>query len=896
MNPIFRPTILGGKIHRPYRTVFLPSVGPCDFVAHLKTVLPVPSPLPTTNGPSPFAEHLSAALPSYALPPTPQELSLSWWRSVRPGWKEDKSRGAEKNWAPLTGAMDRLVMVDYDLNIFYQHTFEKGVKDDRVLTVGDVLQGFAALLKKRLSSSQRSMLRDQQILETGRLRAGGGYSHNGTQRDLLKACPKGLRGKNNLVVGFGGVERDGTVKLTGWWMLIDRGSADPPPQEVVKPVESRNRGRDEEELTKPDIRNLIRCNSHLHDRFVGHLYREIFIYFPDPMTRLKWTGDDYVIDTKKPVFAHYSAKGLFFVRNFSVLILSNIRRKNKFHAVRKADCDMIKYIYTKLLLPVSKNDGFTRFLEDGKTPFFMPQVLENSRNLVSLSIDLNVSSAGSKRQNYTQVQLPHLQKIRLFIRETDESFKVAYTLLEAAPNLTDVDISLTFRRGGQIGPLTDAEDEMSHLNPNSITNQKNPPDLIVRRRTSEYRNEVKASFDYSILAKLTQLQRLEVSDVDLAEILPSLQIGNLRGITFRYCSNWGLLAAYAVKNPLHLKHLHVTAEPAELPAIKSFFDNGLEAGLETLILTVHLIEQECTVLSTIRKTENRLNSIYFLNKQSVLKHAPTLQNIAFYFAMGRDDGFWEPECLTRYISALTYLQNIRQMLDLSHSLRELSLVVPVMCVRDDMSEIEIDSFRGLRLDTIEVLYLFPTSWSSMVHYTGTDGATPEYSIQWVIIDFLEAAFQHYTERPKLKYVIFGLRNHVLPPSEYKIEWLEGVTQQEKEMEDSEYCDRDGYTQPADSEGTWSLEVLSYDDHPEETSGELFFRDWLEATNQKRLKRKKAGVYPVKWNPHLHGVDIPKTITHNGPKDIPFRLYSARVKEEENHWIDTSMIQQGLSMY
>ncbi|KAF3170791.1 hypothetical protein TWF751_006619 [Orbilia oligospora] len=297
MNSIFRPTLLGGKVHRPYGTVSLPSLGPCDFVAHLKAVLPFPSPIPSRDGPLPLVEHLSAALPSYPLPPMPQELSLAWWRSVRPEWKEDKSHGKQKNWAPLTAAMDRLVMVNYVLDIFYHHTYEKGVADDcgvinhtstwgkpamRVptyrarlhltqqtryeiptqtllvdrsavgegLTVGDVLEGFAGLLKKRLSASQRKMLRDQQILETGRLRAGGGYSHNGTQRDLLKACPKGLRGKNNLIVAFGGVERDGTVKLMGWWALVDRGSADPPPREEANPVESRKRGRDEEELIK----------------------------------------------------------------------------------------------------------------------------------------------------------------------------------------------------------------------------------------------------------------------------------------------------------------------------------------------------------------------------------------------------------------------------------------------------------------------------------------------------------------------------------------------------------------------------------------------------------------------------------------------------------------------
>ncbi|KAF3203639.1 hypothetical protein TWF679_010170 [Orbilia oligospora] len=295
MNSIFRPTLLGGKVHRPYGTVSLPSLGPCDFVAHLKGVLPVPSPIPSRDGPSPLAEHLSAALPSYPLPPTPQELSLAWWRSVRPEWKEDKSHGKQKNWAPLTAAMDRLVMVNCDLDIFYHHTYEKGVADDcgvinhtstwgkpamRVptyrarlhltqqtrykipsqtllvdrsavgegLTAGDVLEGFAGLLKKRLSASQRKLLRDQQILETGRLRAGGGYGHNGTQRDLLKPCPKGLRGKNNLIVAFGGVERDGTVKLMGWWALVDKGSADPPPREEAKPLESRKRGRDDEEV------------------------------------------------------------------------------------------------------------------------------------------------------------------------------------------------------------------------------------------------------------------------------------------------------------------------------------------------------------------------------------------------------------------------------------------------------------------------------------------------------------------------------------------------------------------------------------------------------------------------------------------------------------------------
>ncbi|KAK6514657.1 hypothetical protein TWF281_004855 [Arthrobotrys megalospora] len=284
MNPIFKTTFLGGEVYRPYGSTCLPAFGPCSFVEHLKAVLPVPSPL-SDVGPCKFVEQLSAALPEHPAPPTPQEEALTWWRQVREEWKEDKSLGLDENWAPLAPIMDQLFLVNYDLDTFYN----LGINPERIehtplwnrpamkvptyrarlhfnqqthygiraqtflldrsavgpLTVGDVVSGFAALLGKRLSASQRQQLRAAQILHTGNLRAKPNYSHNGTQLDLIKAGP-GLRGKHTLIVEFGGIEKDGTVKLRGWWLLADKKKADPPPRTGETLMRNEKRHREEE--------------------------------------------------------------------------------------------------------------------------------------------------------------------------------------------------------------------------------------------------------------------------------------------------------------------------------------------------------------------------------------------------------------------------------------------------------------------------------------------------------------------------------------------------------------------------------------------------------------------------------------------------------------------------
>ncbi|KAF3078614.1 hypothetical protein TWF569_000203 [Orbilia oligospora] len=638
-------------------------------------------------------------------------------------------------------------------------------------------------------------------------------------------------------------------------------------------------------LNKSDILNLVKCNSQLHDHFVSYLYAEILLYFPDGLYGVMWKRDKYYRPTEKSALYPYSQRGLSFVRHFSIITRDTAVRTGNPEA-RNVEDDLTKELYTKVLLPISRNDVFTRFQwhrADGKTPSFMPQILENSRNLVSLSIDLNVTSAGVRGQSYDKVQLPSLQKIRLMIKRTEKAVKAACTLLAAAPGLIDVD--LDFLEYQEEPTMKSANDQ--EFNVSGSKKRRDSPDP---------EEDSVTSFDYSVLAKLPHLQRLGVSEADCGEIMSSIKIGNLKDITFRSCSNWKALAEYAIKQRLRLKHLHISAVPAELPAIKSFLDNGLEPGLETLIVTIHTIDEDNTFFLTLRKEESRHDSIYFLKKKSIMKHTATLRSIAFYVAIGRDDIEEEPDAVIRYISVLPYLPNIREMLNNSRNMRELSLVVPVLCARDYMYEIEVDSLRGLRLDTIEVLYLIPTSWPEFVCFNGTDYCCPEDGVRLVIIDFLEAAFQHYTQRPKLKYVIFGLQNQALAPSEYKIEWLEGITQQEKDMEGP--GNRDQYLEPADRDGTWIQEVLSYNEYPEETNVELFHHDWMVETCKKRVRRKKAGVYPIQWNPHLHEADIAKDITHGGPKGIPFRLYSAQYQKEEelSSWEDSSLIGNGLSMY
>ncbi|KAF3129376.1 hypothetical protein TWF594_010991 [Orbilia oligospora] len=641
--------------------------------------------------------------------------------------------------------------------------------------------------------------------------------------------------------------------------------------------------RDTRVRNSPDLLNLIKCNSKLHDRYISYLYDELRFFFPRGIRNLYPPESDYHFSQRYDFkLGTFSKMGLNSVRSFSLITRDSASTGN----YEQAEDELTEEFYEALLLPMSRNNILARLQHhraEGKTPSYMPEILNNmSPNLVYLSMDIDGTIGGNlTAQDFNHLRFQSLQKIRLMIKPSLRNAQIAYSLLKAAPELVEVDLDfLSFR-----GPRVYFDDEY----------EEPPSDLDRKRDPQTY------FIECSALSGLSKLQSLSICYADCGGLLSSVRFENLKDISLKYCRNWDALAKYTTNNKLRLKHLHISAQPIEIQGIKSFLDDGLEPGLETLIVTIDTIPDGNTFFSNLRKHERRNESIYFLKKESVLKHGSTLRNIGFNVALGREDGWWEPKSLTRYISVLPYLPNIRAMLENSPNMRELSLVVPIMCVRDDLSEIEVDSFRNLRLETIEVLYLIPTSWPTCVHEEGTDGACPESGARWVIIDFLEAAFQHYTERPRLKYVVFGLHTHRLPPFEYKVEWVDGVSQVEKLLqEDPKYYDehryRDKYAKPRDSAGTWRLETLDYKDYPEETNVELYHREWLEETQRKRLRRKKAQVYPIKWNPHLSEADVAKEITLGGPKAFPFKLYSAQFRDDDDMYGEMSLSGLGLPMY
>ncbi|KAF3203638.1 hypothetical protein TWF679_010169 [Orbilia oligospora] len=646
--------------------------------------------------------------------------------------------------------------------------------------------------------------------------------------------------------------------------------------------------RDTAVRNSPDLLNLIKCNSKLHNRYISYLYDELRFFFPCGIRDLYPPESNYNPRERydfKLGSRSFSKMGLDSVRSFSLITRDSAVRTGYEHA-RDPEDEFTKVLYEAVFLPMSRNNILARLQHhraEGKTPSYMPEILDNmSPNLVYLSIDVDGTVDGNlTAQDFDHLRFQSLQKIRLMIKPSLRNVQIAYSLLKAAPELLEVDLDFLSFLPGRVH----SEDRYKH--PSSDLDRKRDPETYF--------------LECSALSGLSKLQRLSICYVDCGDLLASVKFENLADVSLKYCRNWDALAKHATNKKLRLKHLHISAEPSEIQGIKSFLDDGLEPGLETLIVTIGTIPDGNTFFSNLRKQESRNESIYFLKKESILKHGSTLRNIGFNVALGREDGYWEPESLTRYISVLPYLANIRTMLESSPKMRELSLVVPIMCVRDDLSEIEVDSFRNLRLETIEVLYLIPTSWPVCVHEDGTDGACPESGVRWVIIDFLEAAFQHYTERPKLRYVVFGLHSHMRPPFEYKVEWVDGVSQVEKLLqEDPDYYDehryRDQYAKPRDSAGTWRLETLDYEDYPEETNVELYHREWLEETQRKRLRRKKAQVYPIKWNPHLSEADVAKEITLGGPKAFPFKLYSAQFRDDDDMYGEISLSGLGLPMY
>ncbi|KAK6498333.1 hypothetical protein TWF481_010924 [Arthrobotrys musiformis] len=638
-------------------------------------------------------------------------------------------------------------------------------------------------------------------------------------------------------------------------------------------------------LGKSDIINLMQCNSHLHDRYIGHVYEEILIYAAEGLNRIVWREDR---PKAKPddIFACHSKRGLAFVRHFSVITRGDAARTG-YDWARKSEDEFTEKAYGSILVPIAKNGVLARFQwhrAEGKTPSFMPEVLGYmSQSLVSLSMDVDGTSDGClTAEDFKDIRFSCLKKIRLAIKPSERNVKIAYALLTGSPELVDVDLDfMSFQRplvgSRRYENLSDDEEK------NALDLKRDPDDYFLQ---------------CSALGRLSKLERLGISYADCKDIVSSVRLENLKEISFRYCRNWEVIADYTKTHRLRLKHVHISAEAAEAPAIKSFLESGIEPGLNTLSITIHPMPEEENIFTLIRLDEKREQSIYFLTKDSVMKHAATLQNVAFYVALDHDDGYWPRDCLTRYVSVLPYLSNIRQMLETSPNLRELSLVVPLWYGRDTWYEVEVDSFRNMRLENIEVLYLCPNTWPHFVYYDGSDGSCPEYGIQWMIIDFLEAAFQHFTgDHPKLRYVIFGLQNHAMPPLEYEVKWLEGITQQDED--EGEYGDRDKYVKPETSAGEWTKNDFNYEKYKEETDAEAFGRDFMAETQKNRLRRKRDGLFPVKWNPHLKRVDISRMVTHRGPNMLPFRLYSSRFQENEEgipSQSDWSLIGNGLSMY
>ncbi|KAK6535979.1 hypothetical protein TWF281_000227 [Arthrobotrys megalospora] len=547
-----------------------------------------------------------------------------------------------------------------------------------------------------------------------------------------------------------------------------------------------------------------------------------------------WGWDEPELSIKLPAC---DSKLLGYVRHFSVICNSL--------DVHERACDCGKFS-KDLLLIVSKIlaggqlRSFQWNIHGDKWPLFVPELLSTNHGLVALSLDMK---SGFPDLETHDLQLPSLRKIHLNggIRG-DEGMGTISALLSAAPNLADVDLDFI------------------------VDDQGNADDI--------------AASVYTALCQLSQLQSVGLTGVDLKQVVPFLHLEKLHAMKLRYCSNWDALE---VISGICLRDIHIAAKGTDgVLSIKNFLES-LSPGLETLILMMDNLGD--SMFPELRNHTPMDQSIYILNKASVIKHSRTLYGFAFYLSRGDMFDRYNEDCEATLISACAYITQVRELIN-SCSLRELSLVVPMDFFYDHgVHEIETIDFKNLRLDDVEILYLVPPTWAEVVSmYCSSERASEEGIIN-VIIDFLTVAFKHHSNRPHLSHVTLGLLDYV-PNYEYSVKWhdyrSEDATHADckdpfYEGEDDNETDDEGESDDESTNpfrGNYSME--EYAEFGENMEG----CEWLSSTRRRRRKFERSiPRRQIHWHPHLEERKVSREMKL-GSRSTSYRLYSAVFPQDQ----------------
>ncbi|KAK6500286.1 hypothetical protein TWF481_010631 [Arthrobotrys musiformis] len=222
-------------------------------------------------------------------------------------------------------------------------------------------------------------------------------------------------------------------------------------------------------------------------------------------------------------------------------------------------------------------------------PAFIPGVLNVNRNLVALSIKLQLPRgylevADESSPEHFDLKLPLLRK--LVIKGDLESLNV---LLQAAPNLTHLEFKILLPSDYCSGEKVD-----------TINDPGSPLALF-------YRN----------LSQLRKLRSIAMEDVDLGEAVPFLQLENLDRIVLKWCTNFKALKTRIRSlglGGLHLREFEIFALPDEILPIKWILES-LKPGLETLIVVMNNMDGD--EIEKVRKLTSVDESIYIVHKDAV---------------------------------------------------------------------------------------------------------------------------------------------------------------------------------------------------------------------------------------------------------------------------------------
>ncbi|KAK6500287.1 hypothetical protein TWF481_010632 [Arthrobotrys musiformis] len=227
-------------------------------------------------------------------------------------------------------------------------------------------------------------------------------------------------------------------------------------------------------------------------------------------------------------------------------------------------------------------------------------------------------------------------------------------------------------------------------------------------------------------------------------------------------------------------------------------------------------------------------------------------------------------------------------------------------VRDCEHEIQLAGFGALNLDSVEVLYLVPVNWAAVVEYECTDSTAEYHKLIWMIIEFLDYAFSHYTSRrPRLRHVIMGLEFEPFS-LEFAVKWHKHRSRKSREIcmendnEDWDDIEEEDKEEEEEEEeeaeeggGTGensrkNCDEGNSDDHekdtpldtsPDDDSGSLD-DDWVSRAEETRERLSKRSEKHTKWHPHLKDSPFSYEFRKLRLGEQPFRLYSARFPERD----------------